>query len=61
MIEIKTNLNELSLEELFQELGLADYTYIELSNYLEHLERYRSQVHEKIKEKQNDRSLDSGK
>lgn len=55
------NIDELTFIELLQELGLADYTYIELSNYLEDLAQYRSQLHQQIKEKQNDTSLDNGK
>lgn len=53
------NLENLNLEQLFQELGLADFTYIETNNFLEELEQYRAKIHETIKEKQNgSKSLD---
>jgi len=62
MIEFK-DISGLSLNELFQELGIADFTYIETSNFLELLEGYRQAIHLKIKEKQNEssKSLDSRK
>jgi hypothetical protein len=62
MIEFK-DISNLTLNELFQELGIADYTYVETSNFLEQLEGYRQTIHLKIKEKQNEpsKSLDSRK
>lgn len=61
MIEFK-DISNLSLIELFQELGIADFTYIETSNFLEQLEIYRQQIHQQIKEKnESGKSLDSGK
>lgn len=61
MIEFK-NIDELSLNDLFQELGMADFTYIETSDFLESLEIYRKKLHDKIKEKQHEsnQSLGSG-
>lgn len=62
MFEFK-DLQSLSLEDLFKELGFADFTYIETSTFLEQLEIYRKHVHEKIKEKQYEpsQSLDTSK
>lgn len=62
MIEFK-DISGLSLNELFQELGIADFTYIETSSFLEQLEGYRQLIHLKIKEKQNEpsKSLDTRK
>ena len=51
MIEFK-DISQLTLNELFQELGIADFTYIETSNFLEQLEGYRQAIHLKIKEVQ---------
>lgn len=56
MIDLKTNLNELTIDQLLREYGLADFTYIETSNFLEELETYRQAIHNKIKEKQYDDS-----
>ena len=58
MFEFK-ELDKLTLEQLFQELGMADFTFIETSNFLEQLELYRSKVHQTIKEKQNGENLDT--
>lgn len=62
MFEFK-DLQSLSIEDLFKELGFADFTYIETSTFLEQLEIYRKHVHERIKEKQHEpsQSLDSSK
>lgn len=62
MIEFK-DISNLSIDELFRELGIADFTYIETSSFLEQLEVYRQTIHLKIKEKQNEpsKSLDRGK
>ena len=49
MIEFK-DISKMLIDELFQELGIADYTYIETSNFLEQLEGYRQAIHLKIKE-----------
>lgn len=51
MIEFK-NISGLTLDELFKELGIADFTYIETSSFLEQLEGYRQAIHLKIKEVQ---------
>lgn len=51
MIEFK-DISNLTLDELFRELGIADFTYIETSNFLEQLEGYRQAIHLKIKEVQ---------
>lgn len=59
MIEFK-QLDSLTNDELFKELGIADFTYIELTRFLEELEIYRSQIHKKLKDN-NDRSVDSRK
>ena len=48
MIEFK-DISNLPLDELFKELGIADFTYIETSNFLEQLENYRQKIHEQIK------------
>lgn len=60
MLQINKNLNELTFQELLQEYGLADYTYLEMASYLEQLEEYRQRLHEKIKEKQNETSQNLG-
>ena len=60
MIKFK-QIENLTLDDLYKELGFADFTYIELNEFLEQLEKYRSQLHQKIKEKQYDQSLDNGK
>lgn len=60
MFEFK-DIENLKIEELFQELGIADFTYIETSNFIEQLEQYRLKVHEKIKERQNESSKGMGK
>lgn len=52
MIEFK-DISNLNLDQLFQELGIADYTYVETSNFLEQLEGYRRAIHLKIKEVQS--------
>lgn len=49
MIEFK-DISKMLIDELFQELGIADYTYIETSNFLEHLEQYRQKIHLRIKD-----------
>jgi len=49
MIEFK-DISKLSIDELFHELGISDYTYIETSNFLEQLEQYRQKIHLRIKE-----------
>ena len=51
MIEFK-EISGLTLNELFKELGMADFTYIETSSFLEQLEGYRQAIHLKIKEVQ---------
>ena len=51
MIEFK-EISGLTLDELFKELGMADFTYIETSSFLEQLEGYRQAIHLKIKEVQ---------
>lgn len=53
MIEFKP-IEALTINELFAEYGIADFTYIETANFLEELENYRQQIHNKIKEKQNE-------
>ena len=60
MLNLKNNLNNLTIDELFKEYGLADYTYIETSNFLEELESYRQTIHNKIKEKQHETSQTMG-
>jgi hypothetical protein len=60
MIDLKTNLNELTVDQLLREYGLADFTYIETSNFLEELENYRQTIHNKIKEKQHEQSQSMG-
>ncbi len=60
MLNLKNNLNNLTIEELFKEYGLADFTYIETSNFLEELESYRQNIHNKIKEKQHETSQGLG-
>lgn len=60
MFEFK-NIENLTIEQLFQELGIADFTYIETSEFLEQLESYRLKVHQSIKEKQHEPSKSLGK
>lgn len=69
MIEFRS-LNELNQSEvtsLYTELGIADYTYVELTEYLHKLEEYRSIIHNKIKELETTKngkygsSMDTGK
>lgn len=48
---MKDNIQELKLEELFQELGMSDYLFIETSNYLEELQQYRELLLTEIKKK----------
>ncbi len=60
MLNLKSNLNNLTIDELFKEYGLADFTYIETSTFLEELEIYRQNIHNKIKEKQYETSQSMG-
>lgn len=60
MIQTNKNLDELTFQELLQEYGLADFTYLEMASYLEELESYRQKLHEKIKEFQNEASKSLG-
>lgn len=60
MLNLKNNLNNLTIDELFKEYGLADFTYIETSTFLEELETYRQTIHNKIKEKQHETSESLG-
>lgn len=60
MFEFK-DIENLKIEELFAELGMADFTFIETSTFLDQLESYRLKVHEKIKEKQNGTGKSLGK
>ena len=53
MLTLKENIDNLTFEELLQEYGLADFTYIETANFIEELEGYRQKIHQKIKEKQH--------
>lgn len=48
------DLENLTLPELFQELGQSDFTYLEINRYMESLELYREKLIQKIKEKQNE-------
>lgn len=48
------DLENLTLPELFQELGQSDFTYLEINQYMESLELYREKLIQKIKEKQNE-------
>lgn len=47
----KSDITNLSLNELFQELGISDYIFIETSNYLEELQEYRETILKEIKKK----------
>lgn len=62
---MKNNIQELQLEELFQELGMSDYLFIETSNYLEELQQYREILLTEIKKKYGqsniNQNLDSSK
>ncbi len=60
MFEFK-DIENLKLDELFTELGMADFTFIETSTFLDQLESYRLKVHEKIKEKTNGTGKGLGK
>lgn len=44
------NINNLSLEELFQELGLSVYVASKTSEYLEQVQTYQQQLYLKIGE-----------
>lgn len=60
MIDLNKNIDNLTLADLFQEYGLADFTYLEMSSYLEQLESHRQRLHEKIKEIQHETSKSLG-
>jgi hypothetical protein len=59
MLNLDKDLKNLTLEQLLSEYGLADFTYIETSNFLEELENYRQKLHNQIKEKQNEQTSQS--
>ena len=54
-------IKNLTIEELLQEFGIATFTSIETSEFLEQLEEYRLKVHQTIKEKQNGTGKSLGK
>lgn len=45
-------INEMDLNALFTELGITDYTYVQLSTKLDELEIYRSKLLNRIGELQ---------
>lgn len=58
MFEFK-ELEKMNIDELFRTLGMADFTYIETSSFIDRLDQYRSQIYQQIKEKQDvSKSLD---
>ena len=52
MIQFRNDLTEIPVNELYLELGIADYTYVELANYLQRLEEYRSHIHNELKRRE---------
>ena len=38
----------LSLKELFEQLGMTDYVYVQTSNYIDELEKYRKAIFNQI-------------
>lgn len=50
-MEIKPNIKELELGELYEQLGLADFTYVETIEYAEMLEQYRIELLHEIKKR----------
>ena len=59
---METQIDNLTLDELYKELGLTVFAFIETSNMLEQLSEYREALHNKIKEKQYEhQGLHSGK
>jgi hypothetical protein len=50
MIEFNfSNIENMELSQLYQQLGMADFTYIETSEFLERLQEYRQSLHNQIK------------
>ena len=62
-MEIKHNINDLDFNELVFQLGTVDYTYLETVEYVEMLEKYRSDLLHEIKKRMkngNSQNMDSG-
>ena len=47
MIEF-VDLDKLTLEQVYTQLGMVDYAYVQTHKYIEHLEAYRSLIVNKI-------------
>ena len=62
MQQMETQIDDMTLEDLYKELGFTVFTYIETANMLERLQERREILHNKIKEKQYEyQSMDSQK
>lgn len=53
---------DLNIDELFKQLGLVDFLYLNHSTYLQQLEQYRTLLIKSIEEKYvNNQNMDSSK